>query len=217
MTTYFQTEKNCAICGTAKKVMECGSFSMFGFSDLDFRPTSQARYMFYSNLDECYNCGFISSNIEDESYANAFKKISITKSYKTCDGIKFATETAQKFYRNYLINREVHGLCKETFYALQETAWVCDDDNDLSSGIKCRTLGLAFIDEVIKTNKNSENLTLIKLDFLRRCNRFDEVISFNKNFSQPLYQNTLKYQKLLSKLKVNDCHNLAEVDYLYEK
>lgn len=216
MTTYYFTDIKCAVCGKVKSTHRCGSFSAFGYSDLDFRPPMMGRHIFYSHLDVCHNCGFISCDIENKEYAEVYKKISNTESFKSCDGINFCNETSADFYRLYLIKRELYGLCETTFHTLKETAWTCDDNKDIDGAIKCRTLALSFIDDVIAKSKHADELNLIKVDFFRRCNMFNEVLNFDKEFTDTHYQNIIKYQKLLARIKDNKANNCEVVHFLYE-
>ena len=210
MTTYYHQPKKCAVCGAENHTLMLGSYSSFGYSDLDFRPPMQARYVIYSNLKQCDNCNFVSNDIENKIYAEAYKKISETESYKSCDCITFTNEDAKSFYRLYLIEREIYGAGEKAFLAIRDTAWVCDDKKDTKSAIACRKIALSFLDDVISTHNQPDALTLIKIDFLRRCNMYDEVLNFNKEFSEEDYRNIFEFQKQLAKIKDNTAHSIKE-------
>ena len=216
MTMYRYVTRKCAICGKEQTETVCSSSSFFGHCSLDYRLPSYAGYMFYENLHECRHCGFISINIENEEYAKAYKEICNTKSFKTCDGIAFNSKTAKKFYRLYLLTRKVDPSLESAFCALRDVVWVCDDEKDYFSAFECRTLALPILDELIKTHPKRDKFILLKLDFLRRCEMFDEVVNYKAEFADKTDQAVYKYQRVLAMTKDSKKHTYEEVSYLYD-
>ena len=216
MTMYRHVTRKCAICGKEQTETVCSSSSCFGYSSLDYRLPSYSGYMFYENLRECRHCGFISRNIENEEYAKAYKEICNTKSFKTCDYILFQSKTAKKFYRLYLLTKKVDSSLENAFSALRDVVWVCDDKNDFMSAYDCRMLAIPILDELIKTHPKRDKFILLKLDFLRRCERFDEVVNFKAEFLDKSDQATYKYQRVLAMTRDSKAHSYEEVAFLYD-
>lgn len=216
MTMYHDVTRKCAICGREQTEIVCSSSSCFGYSNLDYRLPSYGGYMFYENLRECRHCGFISRNIESEKYAKAYKELSNTESFIKCDGIPFKSKTAKKFYRLYLLTRKVDASYESAFSALRDVAWVCDDKKDFKSACECRMLAIPILDELIKTHPERDKFILLKLDFLRRCERFDEVVEYKAEFADKTDQATYKYQRVLAMARDSKAHSYEEVTFLYD-
>lgn len=213
MSTFFTIKKKCAVCGTENEIEIWGSTHAFGYCDLDFRPAEHLRSLLYLQAEECENCGFLSTDIEDEEYADIYKKLCDSSYYKNCDGIKFENHVAEKFYRIYLLNASLNDETK-SFFALRNSAWICDDVGDEENAIKCRKKALKFLDVLIsKKDNNLEKYILIKMDFLRRCKMFEEVIDCYKEFkfTNEIHYNVYNFQKFLAQTKDDKISNYGEV------
>ena len=213
MSTYFTVKKKCAVCGKENEIKICSSTHAFGYCDLDFRPAEQMRSILYLQVEECESCGFVSMNIENDKYANIYKKLSNNEYYKYCDGIKFDNDVAEKFYKIYLLNANLNNETA-SFFALRNASWICDDVGDEKNAITCRIKALKFLDILISNKDNNlEKYILIKMDFMRRCKMFEEVIKCYKdfNFTDESRYKVYKYQKFLAKIGDSQISNYGEV------
>ena len=206
MSTFFTTKKKCAVCGTKNEFKVCGSTHSFGYCDLDFRPAEQKRSLLYLQVEECKKCGFIWTDIEDRDCSKTYKKIMESDFYRNCDGIKFKSVLAEKFYKMFLLSKCFNESNEVCFYLLRSAVWASDDAKDRESALKCRIESLKYLEKLISLkDKNIEKYILIKIDFLRRCNKFDVVINSYDDFkfSKREFDKAFKYEKILA--SNNDC------------
>ncbi|MBQ3116401.1 MAG: hypothetical protein IJC07_05170 [Clostridia bacterium] len=213
MSTFFTIKKKCAVCGTENEIKIWGSTHAFGYCDLDFRPAEQMRSLLYLQAEECVNCGFVATNIANDKFANVYKKIVNSDEYKNCNRIKFENDVAEKFYKIYLLNTKLNDETA-SFLALRNAAWICDDAGDEKNAIKCRKEALKFLDVLISIKDNNlEKYILIKMDFLRRCRMFKEVIDCYKEFkfTNESHYKVYNYQKFLAQIRNDKISNYGEV------
>lgn len=213
MSTFFTIKKKCAVCGTENDIEIWGSTHAFGYCDLDFRPAEQMRSLLYLEAEECVNCGIVATNIANDKFANIYKKIVNSDEYKNCDRIKFENDVAEKFYKIYLLNTKLNDETA-SFLALRNAAWICDDVGDEKNAIKCRKKALKFLDVLISIKDNNlEKYILIKMDFLRRCRMFKEVIDCYKEFkfTNESHYKVYNYQKFLAQFRNDKISNYGEV------
>ncbi|MBR1373758.1 hypothetical protein IJ556_04835, partial [bacterium] len=152
------------------------STNSFGSSDLDLRPAGMARFVLGYQIQECPQCGYVSTTISDKStITTEWLK---TEAYITCDGIDFKDELAQTFYKRYKISYyEKNDV--EALWALLKAAWACDDKNDNSNAMYCRRLAVPLISHLIEQQRGekADELRLMKIDILRRAGMFDKLLS----------------------------------------
>ncbi|MBQ8426888.1 MAG: hypothetical protein IJX16_03910, partial [Clostridia bacterium] len=130
-----------------------------------------------------------------------------------CDGINFASKIAENFYKAYLINEGLRKSEISSFIMLRNASWACDDSNDKKNAIICRLKALKILDELIlHEEKNKEILILIKIDFLRRCKKFSEVINNYNNyqFFSDEDKEAYEFEKFLAKNKDSEIHSYEE-------
>ena len=173
MTTFFYKEKTCAICGMTGEYPILASTHDFDGPDLDSRPGNDHRNTMGTWLQGCRNCGYVSYNVSKEN--GATKELLNSEQYITCDGIKFDSNTAVKFYRFYLIKMSI-GDIKGAFLALVRTAWCCDDTENVENAIICRKMAVSLADEIIRRkDRNRYDISLMKLDLMRRAGMFEQA------------------------------------------
>lgn len=63
MTTIFEEEVPCAICGSKQTVQEIGSTNTFGAMDLDTRPPEMKRSTMRLWVHECEQCGYVAPEL----------------------------------------------------------------------------------------------------------------------------------------------------------
>ena len=83
-------------------------------------------------------------------------------------------------YSYYLINIEDENL-EDAFFALVHTAWLCDDSDDEQIAKHCRARAIITANKLIADKSidrdDIEDIYLIKMDLMRRCGYFDELIN----------------------------------------
>lgn len=213
MSTIFIRKKKCAVCGAENEIQVWGSTFVCGFYDLDFRPPEHERSLLYLKVEECSKCGFVGFNIESNEHADIYKKIADSYSYVECDGINFASRYSENFYKMFIINKHLSMPEISSFIMLRNAAWSCDDSKDYENAKICRIKALKYIEDLLIKNPKDESLILIKIDFLRRSEKYDELInSYNDyEFTIEDYKRTCRFQKHLAKKEDNKIHTFEEL------
>ena len=150
-----------------------------GSCDLDLRPPEMQRSTMNLWVQECPECGYVSSNISDKSEMDSEMLNSILKSeeYFSCNGINFKSDLAKRFYRYYLIQIHEKNVRKAMF-ALLHAAWSCDDENDNDNARICREKAIPLAVKMVGAKLyDSENINIIRADMMRRAGQFEELIS----------------------------------------
>ena len=210
MTTMMRTESKCAICGHVYTHHVLSSTNSFGSPDLDLRPPEMRRSTMHLWVQECPKCGYVSVNISIPG--NITKEFLESKEYCGCDGIRFASGLAERFYKYHKINL-VNNDTEGAFFALLHAAWACDDEKDVKNAVLCRELALPLITQLIEENsKGSENLRLMKVDILRRAGHFQELLTEYKDvrFNEEVMDQVLAFQLERAKKEDTACYRVAD-------
>ncbi|MBR5623856.1 DUF2225 domain-containing protein [bacterium] len=211
MSTFFDQENTCAVCGATSSYTCIGSTNSFGAPDLDLRPPPMQRDTMFAWIQACPACGYVADNVSDQTKVT--KEWLQSKSYQTCDGIAFRSELAVNFYRRHLICLE-EGNPENAFYAVLYAAWSCDDTGDDENARICRKLAASMAVKLIEGGEvNKENLLLIRADLMRRAGMFDELIEqySSVSFQNELLSKILNFQIAKAKKKDTACYNVQSV------
>ena len=173
MTTIMNIEMKCAVCGETSSHPVVGSTNTMGYPDLDLRPAEMQRSTMHTWILECPHCGYAAPRLENETEIT--KEFVNTDSYITCDGYDFKSDLAKRFYRAYLIAKEIKDA-EMKYYSIQYCAWACDDAEDKLAA-EIRKLAVEAISELIETHpQNRDDLIIAKSDLMRRSRQFGEMI-----------------------------------------
>ncbi|MBQ3398456.1 MAG: hypothetical protein IJG51_06180 [Synergistaceae bacterium] len=177
-TTMSARKYKCSVCGAEDEYRVITSTNAFGPADLDLRPPEMQRSTMPLWVQECSECGYTASEISDACGVNPdFLK---SEGYISCEGMKFKSKLAAKFYRQYMIAREC-GKTREALFAVLHSAWSCDDEKDSANAKLCREKAASLAGELIAggslIGSQRENIMLMRADILRRAGHFEEVIS----------------------------------------
>ena len=161
-------------------------------------------------VQECPGCGYVASSIEKKTTVGLeFLK---SQEYLSCDGICFKSTLADRFYKQHMICLRENNKTA-AFFALLHAAWACDDNGDKDNAIKCRTLSLPLVSELIDTDEeNRDTLMLVKTDIMRRAGRFDELRSEYASvcFNDDLLNSILAFQLSLAEKGDDGCYRVAD-------
>ena len=174
MTIIRDTDQTCPVCGKQSSQKKIYSIYIGGYADLDFRQSSlDIDIIEQVWLMECPECGYVGQYLSRETEI----PIDFLKSdaYKSCEGHEFKVHHAEKFYRRYMIERELNSPAG-CFSNLHHCAWACDDYED-ENAVEIRKMALGYIDNLVTVDFEDEvYLTIVKADMLRRTGQFDKVI-----------------------------------------
>lgn len=210
MTIIRDLDQDCSVCGKSSPQPALFSTNSWGYPDLDFRPAPMQRDTMFSWLAECPHCGYVASQLDDElEILEDFLK---SEAYLTCDGNEFISDVARRFYRRFMIEREI-GNDYQSFLNLQRCAWSCDDNEDPLAE-KIRLLAMQYLDDVISQEpEDVDSYLLIKADFLRRTSQFDKLIEEFKDtaFEDERYTQIIRFQVLKAGESDSDCYTGKDV------
>lgn len=175
MTMIKNFDIKCAMCDHTSSQRVLMSTNSWGYADLDFRPAEMQRSTMGVWVMECPNCGYVASYLDKETeLSEDFIK---SEEYKTCGGIGFESELAQRFYRKYLISAELD-MPYIAFLDILHCAWACDDEKDTENARLARKIASDLADILIKSEHEDKiTIVLIRADLLRRSGEFERLIS----------------------------------------
>lgn len=224
MTTASRTSKECFVCGLASQYPVLTSTNEFGYRDLDFRPAEMRRSSMVYWVQECPNCGYVSSDVSrGVPFVRYVRSLIQSDDYLNCGDIPFGTQLAKRFFRQFYLLFE-EGRLFGAFHAILAAAWCCDDAAEEDNAYKCRLLALELFpslrvseepkkEETEDEENEREALLLIRADLLRRTGQFNEVIRrcFDRQFhSDRAFDSIAKYQVELALSKDKACHTIEE-------
>lgn len=181
MSTIHHVDVTCGCCGKTFRHVELGSSTTFGAPDLDLRPAPMLRDTLGYWIHECPHCGYVAGDISRKTLPTPDHMASM---YSQAEDVPdFTSRRARRFYLRFLIvnhgclidpeiNRDL-----ESFEALRNAAWACDDAKDRKNADFCRSGAAVYLKRLIeRDSQNRETYILVRADLLRRCGAFDTVI-----------------------------------------
>ena len=208
MSTFGSKKIVCALCGKESEFNIIMSTNEFGSRDLDTRPAEMRRSTMSLWVQECPECGYISSNVSDKTSINREYLNSVA--YKTCDSTDFKSGLAQRFYKKYMINL-VDNDVKGAFWASLHAAWASDDASDFNNAKQCRKKSLALI-EKMEDYADKNMLYAMKADLLRRSDQFDEVVKLYEVscVEDEHLDQIIKFEVERAKANDNKCYTIED-------
>lgn len=179
MTTYRTEHVKCGICGALNEVLIVNSTNRFGYSDLDTRPPEMERSTMFMWIQFCGNCSYSSKDITVE-IKSAIETI-ISKDYKIILKDSQLSPLVKKFLC-YAMILEKDGDQRMAMFKTLHAAWVCDDNRNSFKALECRNKALSLMDK-FRSGEEDTNIDLIKIDLLRRTEKFEEAIDFCKTLN----------------------------------
>jgi len=201
----------CAVCGAETRQIVLASTNTFGPPDLDLRPAPMQRSTMDTWVQECPNCGYVSTDLK--APAQVDRDFLETWEYIMCAGISFSADLAVRFYRYYLLNREKSDA-RRAFHGALYAAWVCDDCGDAEQAVRCRQLALAEIGKLLEhEGADRETLLVQKADLLRRAGLFEQLLTEYADvaFQQKNLNQIIAFQLEKAAQKDAACYTLADV------
>ncbi|MBQ3396615.1 MAG: hypothetical protein IJG34_10575 [Synergistaceae bacterium] len=215
-TTMSSKKIKCCVCNSEHEYPVITSTNAFGACDLDLRPPEMQRSTMRYWVQECPECGYVSSEISDETQiASEFLK---SNEYISCGGINFKSGLAKRFYRQYMILIHDKDI-RAAMFALLHSAWSCDDAKDKVNAKICREKAIPLAAKLAGAAlHDSENINMIRADMMRRAGQFEELIreyesvkmKGNARNDPELLNNILRFQIERAREHDDKCYTVKE-------
>jgi len=124
VTTIFEVEVVCAICGSTQNVTAIGSTNAVGPMDLDTRPPEMKRSTLHAWVHECEECGYIAADLGDA--AEARPTAPLWHAYLSELNRADRPRVANRFVCRSLFD-EAAGEHGAAGWRRLHAAWACDD------------------------------------------------------------------------------------------
>lgn len=211
MTLIDEIKMRCSVCGKTSGQPVLLSSNQMGYQDMDTRPPEMYRHTMETWVLKCPHCGYVATRLEDDLIISSdYLK---SDQYKTCDDIKFKSELAETFYKEYLIEIEKFEDM-EAFFAVLHCAWACDDAKDWQNSRLARQIAIKTANKIIKSKEeDATELIVMKADLLRRIGEFDQLIKEYENLTlnDELLDSIIEFQIEKARQKDSCCYTLKEV------
>lgn len=215
MTTMFDEEVECSICGEKSTHMGIGSTNAFGSADLDTRPPEMKRSTIYHWIQRCPSCGYCSQNLSECSEKT--KEIVTSKEYQNIIKSGEMPETAACFLA-LSYEKEKQQEYSASAWGAIHAAWICDDVQNFKSSIKCRKQAVALIE---KAKKNGQKIAdqpgaseAITIDLMRRSGMYQEALELSAAMKSEdideIIMQVIQYEEELIAKNDNAAHTILE-------
>lgn len=211
MTTLARKSFTCAVCQKESCHGVINSTNAFGSSDLDLRPPEMQRSTMPLWVQECPHCGYTNMCINEIPSPKITKAWLRSAEYVDCEGIKFKSDLAKRFYHSYMVNLK-EDETEEALHSVVCAAWACDDMGDTENAIICRLIAAELAMDLYIVSPNPE-LVIKRSDYLRRAEKFDELLEFTRSIVIPEREGLLKallaFERKHAEMRDSSCYTVA--------
>jgi len=219
MTTIYEEEVTCAVCGAKQTVQEMGSTSSFGPMDLDTRPPPLQRGTMEMWVHECVECGFVAPELGTAVQGDA--QIVASAGYRAELAKAGRVRQASRFVCRSLLEEAARDLVTAGWRRLH-AAWVHDDVADVEEAREQRLAALELFERARAQGKLAMKSVaggdaLLLSDIARRAGEFVRALAFcdagMKIAELPEFvTKLLAFQRDLVLARDAGCHSVAEVE-----
>lgn len=204
MTTIWEKQMTCAVCGHTFEGRILTSTNTMGPPDLDLRPAEMARSTLGMEITVCPNCHYVAYDIAEP----------VSEETKNFVLSEFQTDYraySVKAYRNLMRIAVLEERFHDAFCAILRAAWIEEGRDRLRpSPIRNEVLEF-FLEHEGELEFDDDTRLCMKADLLRRTGHFKEVIELTEsaNTSDSQIDLILHYQKHLSGNKDVGCYTIG--------
>lgn len=180
MTTIFEEEVTCGLCGHRQTVSEIGSTNSFGAMDLDTRPPEMRRSTMSHWVHECQECGYVAPELE-KTVATDAKRVATTD-YRQALSRGDRAKLANRFVCRALLEEAAGDLVSAGWRHLH-AAWACDDAEQAEEARVQRLAALELFERAraqgahaMKSVAGGDELLLA--DIARRAGQFERALQY---------------------------------------
>ena len=180
MTTIFEEEVTCAVCGNEQTVQELGSTNAFGPMDLDTRPPEMKRSTMRMWLHECTECGFVSGELGKAMPTDA--STVATSGYRAELANAKRPRLANAFVCRSMLDAAA-GDPGSAGWRRLHAAWVCDDEEATDAARTLRGEAIALFERARAQGERAMKTVvggdeLLFADLARRSGEFEQARAF---------------------------------------
>jgi len=219
MTTIFEEEVTCAVCGTKQTVQEMGSTSSYGPMDLDTRPPPLQRGTMEMWVHECVECGFVAPELGTAVQGDA--QIVASAGYRAELAKAGRLRQASRFVCRSLLEEAAGDLVTAGWRRLH-ASWVHDDVADVEEAREQRLAALKYFEQARAHGKLAMKSVvggdeLLLADVARRSGEFAQALEFcEAGLKMPelpeFVTKLLAFERELVLARDTGCHSVAEVE-----
>ncbi len=217
MTSLYDEDVVCGVCGESSKQKVIGSTNTFGGSpDLDTRPPEMARSTIYYEIQRCPSCGYCSDEIS-ECLPDA-ETIIASDGYHNILNNENLPNSASEFMAFSYLQQQCGEFAGAAWSAIS-AAWICDDYENEQESRRCRIQGLSMIKNA---EANSQEFAeepgaaqAVTIDIMRRAGMFEGAMKLAKKSLQAgdmpgIIKDVIKFEMELIGSKDTGLHTVAE-------
>lgn len=186
-------KKTCAICGAKNEHTGISSTNSFGSPDLDLRPPEMRRSTMAHWVQECPDCGYAYSSIE-EKVAEADEAIASDAYQKIVAGPLHGSLIG-RCLKASIVAEEASDLETAANCALW-AAWAADDAEDKDGAISYRNRAVGLFTDYVNSIDNSSEQSILTrtrmVDILRRARRWIEAIDLANSLLEMDLDSTIR-------------------------
>ena len=215
MTTMFEEEVECCVCGEKSNHTGIGSTNSFGSPDLDTRPSEMQRSTIYHWIQRCPSCGYCSADLSECS--DKTKEIINSEGYQDLIRDSDIPEIAASFLAQSYEEEKQQKYADSAWRAIH-AAWICDDENNLESSVRCRKQAITLIE---KANDQEQKIAdqagvseAITIDLMRRSGMYQEALKLSAAAKvleiEEVIKQVIQYEEKLIAKKDIASHTISE-------
>ena len=217
MTTLFEVDRTCAVCGQESRQLALTSTSSFGAPDLDLRPAPLARYSLGQEVEACPYCGYCAQDI---SRVTVRARRAVSSAAHKAD---LERESFPELTRHFLCAARTLSASRrpvDAGWAALKGAWAADDEENDEAARHSRELAGG---NFARARRNRRTLVkeiggeeALLADLRRRAGDFEGAAAVAQEGisrgAEGLLRDILVLQIRLAGERDSGCHGLDEVE-----
>jgi len=219
VTTIFDAEVTCAVCGMKQTVQEMGSTSSFGAMDLDTRPPPLRRSTMDLWVHECGECGYVAPELA--TAVDGAGRIVASAEYRAELKSADRAQLANRMVCRSLLDAAAGDL-KTAGWRRLHAAWACDDANATEEARTQRRAALELFERARASGQRAMNSVeggdeVLLADIARRVGEFERALEYCDSglalTKVPEFvRKIVDFERALVRARDTACHNVGEVE-----
>jgi len=219
VTTIFDEEVTCAVCGMKQTVREMGSTNELGPGDLDMRPGEMRRSTMEYWVQQCVGCGYVAPELATATEGAGL--IVASKEYRAELNSADRVRLANRMVCRSLLDAASSDLVTAGWRRLH-AAWVCDDANAMEEARTQRRAALELFERARASGQRAMKsveggVEVLLADVARRCAEFERALEYcvaglAASGMPEFVRKILEFERALVRARDTACHSVGEVE-----